>query len=679
MVSEDLIGATIGPYTILEKIGQGGMAEVYKGRHVGLQRLVAIKFLGRALDIDERVTQRFQREAQAIAAMRHPNIVQVHDFGSFEGGHYLVMEYVEGTDLRQEMNRRAQENHPFTPDEIINLARQIAFALDYAHEQGVIHRDVKPGNILITRDGQAILGDFGLVMLRNRISQATLGTTFGTPEYIAPEQATDSRAAVPQSDIYALGGVIYEMVTGELPFEADSAISLALKHIQEDPIPPRRHNPRLPQAVEDVILRALAKNPRQRYATAQEFVDALQQAWRTGTPPPAVTPSAFDETLVSPAAVTKRRKRWLPLLIGLIVVGGVALGGYFILRGGTLSLMPAATETPTSTASLTAIPTTATPVPTSTPPSTPTASPTEQPTPTSTSTLSPTSPPSVTPTPSPTATPNPSPTATSTATPTPTLAPGAVLTREVDGMTLRFVPESPFLMGAPEDDEDARDHEKPQHEVLLSAFWMDETEVTTDQYKQCVEAEACEAPYTRTAYDNPRYGDHPMTYISWEEAVTYCQWLADETGWNVSLPTEAQWEKAASWDPATATKRRYPWGDEMGSSYAHIGGATASVGQYPQGTSAYGVLDLAGNVWEWVSDWYDKDYYATEALPADPTGPATGQYRVFRGGNYDSWGNSERQLRTTHRDVGAPASASDRPAKGPGLGFRCVVNEERLP
>lgn len=245
-------------------------------------------------------------------------------------------------------------------------------------------------------------------------------------------------------------------------------------------------------------------------------------------------------------------------------------------------------------------------------------------------------------------------------------------------MTMRFVPGGPFLMGAPEDDPDAATDEQPQHEVTLSPFWMDETEVTTDQYKQCVADGGCDAPYTRTAYDNPTYGTRPMTYLSWEQAGAYCAWVAAETGWEVRLPTEAEWEKAASWDPLTETKRLYPWGDEFDQELVALGVTTSEVGSYPAGASAYGILDLAGNVREWVSDWYAKDGYGSAAR-SNPTGPEEGTYKVMRGGSYGSVANYQSQLRTMDRAVGYPESMAARPAKSAELGFRCVVAGERLP
>ncbi len=708
MTSDSLIGRTIGVYKILSKIGQGGMAEIYQGFHPALRRHVAIKLLGRSLQADPQSTQRFQREAQAIASLRHSNIVQIFDFGPFEGGHYLVMEYVEGTDLRVEMDRRRFEERDFAPNEILHILDQIASGLDYAHRQGIVHRDVKPGNILMTTDGQAILTDFGLAMLRDRVSQISLGHTFGTPAYIAPEQALDSRAAVPQSDIYALGGLLYEITTGHLPFEAESAISLALMHVSEEPTPPRSHAPHLPEAVEAVILRALAKEPAARFSTAQEMVAALRRAWSQnlsepdetmiasgfapGGPPPPLPPQPQATAQPSPAprpVLEKahsdseepgedKRRRWL-LWAGLPAILLIALFIFLLgKRGGGASSVSSATPTlPTATTVVLDSPTTAAPTekPTQTPTSAPTATSTATPTP------APTIPPTPVDTPTSAPTSTHIPTDTPPPSPTPTLAPGESATRSVDGMAMRFVPGGPFLMGA-SDDPDALLREQPQHQVSLSPFWMDETEVSNDQYRLCVEAGVCTEPANYatddvTAYDDLAKGGHPVVFVTWTQAGAYCEWLAAETGWDVRLPSEAQWEKAASWEPDDGPKRRYPWGDEdpdetylnyLGSGLAR----TAVVGSYPEGASPYGVLDVAGNVWEWVGDWYDADYYDVPDLPSDPSGPAEGTNKIMRGGSY---GYGAQQARTTHREV---AGDFER-AKSDALGFRCAVNAERLP
>jgi serine/threonine protein kinase len=427
----ELVGHTLGPYQLLEKIGHGGMAEVYKGFHPALNRYVAVKLLGQSLEADPNFARRFQREAQAIAVLDHPNIVQVFDFGAQPLGpegdevHYLVMEYVEGRDLRAEMEGRVSAGQPFTPDEITHILGQVAGALDYAHQHGVVHRDVKPGNILVTDDGRVVLTDFGLAMLRDRASQATLGNTFGTPEYIAPEQAIDSRAASPLSDIYALGVILYEMITGRLPFEDESPLSLALKHINQEPTPPRRYVPDLPEPVEAVTLRALAKEPADRFPTAQAMVDALNQAWAG----PSLLPIGGRTSLPAPSA----RGSLLQLAgrrSALLVIGGLALlligliGGFTLFWGGspsalavvtasaTLTSTPRPSVTPTSTDTATPAPTA-----TATPSRTPVNTPSPTATSTATSTLTPTARPTRTPTPPPT--PPPAPTDTPTSVPLP--------------------------------------------------------------------------------------------------------------------------------------------------------------------------------------------------------------------------------------------------------------------
>jgi formylglycine-generating enzyme required for sulfatase activity len=240
-------------------------------------------------------------------------------------------------------------------------------------------------------------------------------------------------------------------------------------------------------------------------------------------------------------------------------------------------------------------------------------------------------------------------------------------------MAMRFVPDGAFLMGT-DDTVDAYEQERPQHTVILGAFWIDETEVTNTQYRICVDAGACESPSIITYYDDPTRADHPVVYVTWAKADAYCSWLADETGWDVGLPTEAQWEKAASWDYAAEVKYLYPWGDDEATAtllnYQGSGlGRTTPVGSYPLGASPYGALDMAGNVWEWVHDWYGYSYYKTTDGAVDPTGPSTGTQHVMRGGSY---GYDDHKARATHRDAGSLK------ASGVGLGFRCAVTGEIL-
>jgi serine/threonine-protein kinase len=279
MPKDALIGQMLGSYTIEEAIGVGGMARIYRGVHSELNRYGAVKVVNWGLEEDPEFTERFRREAQAIAGLRHPNIVQIFDFGKYDNGYFMVMEFIDGQDLSVLLHHQKEQNTLLPPEQVIRIIKDIAAALDHAHDRGVIHRDVKPSNIMLNRHGQAILTDFGLVMLSASIRLATLGGTFGTPHFVAPEQGISSAAAVAASDIYSLGVVVYEMVTNQLLFDDESPLSIALKHVSDLPTPPTTLNPALPRAVEDVVLTSLAKEPADRYATVMEMALALERAW----------------------------------------------------------------------------------------------------------------------------------------------------------------------------------------------------------------------------------------------------------------------------------------------------------------------------------------------------------------------------------------------------------------
>ena len=467
--NDPVIGTVLGSYEIVEAVGEGGMARIYKGYHAELKRYAAIKVVNWGLQEDPEFTERFRREAQAIASLRHPNIVQIFDFGQYHGGYFMAMEFIDGTDLARHLHQMGKDQTLLSETEITTIMKDVAAALDYAHSRDVIHRDVKPSNIMINSEGQSILTDFGLVMLPSQKSQATIGNTFGTPHYVAPEQAISSAAAVTASDIYSLGVVLYEMVTGQLPFDDESPLSVALKHISQIPTPPSVVNPRLPREVEVIVLKTLAKEPADRFTTAGELAEALEVAWTgesvareggqkpfipvlpTGVPPAAQVP---DITLPKSAAVTpipgsikmfdqkpERSTReklllfgWWPWAAGSVLV--LLLGLFWLFNSAALSPPPAtptdppaviAEETeaepafvpPTATAEpvteilLPAEPTAAA-VSSETPTPEPTFTLTARPTPTSTSTPEPT----LTTTPEPTATVTPTPSPAPTATPT---------------------------------------------------------------------------------------------------------------------------------------------------------------------------------------------------------------------------------------------------------------------
>jgi serine/threonine protein kinase len=271
-----LIGKSIGRYHILEQLGLGGMAIVYKAYDTRLEREVAIKIIRKdafPAEVHERVLKRFEREAKSLAKMSHANIVKVHDFGDYDGAPYLVMELLTGGTLK------AFTGQPMPYQEAACLLEPIARALAYAHQQGVLHRDVKPANILIAENGEPILTDFGIAkLLENEEGQTLTGTGFGvgTPEYMAPEQGLgkeiDGRA-----DIYGLGIVFYELVTGRKPYLADTPFAVLLKQVN-DPLPrPKELNPNLISTVENVLLKALAKNPSDRFHSMNEFAQVLEK------------------------------------------------------------------------------------------------------------------------------------------------------------------------------------------------------------------------------------------------------------------------------------------------------------------------------------------------------------------------------------------------------------------
>ncbi len=365
-MQDSWIGKTIGHYQIVEHLGKGGMAEVYKAYQPALERYVAVKILHPFVASDETFLARFEREARAVAALRHAHIVRVFDFGFEDSTYYMVMEFVDGQTLKQRLNaqREAGQTMPF--DQATRIIAQTARALHHAHQRGLVHRDVKPANILLSSSGDAVLSDFGIAHMIES-TRYTMTGVVGTPDYMSPEQGQGLDVDL-RTDIYSLGVVLYECLTGRPPYSADTPLAVIFKHVQ-DPLPlPRGINPSVSEALERVVLKSLAKDPADRFATVEEMADALEAAQRgqdtladeadtlnalfadLGLKLPEALASARAEAAAATTAplprqaepVVPRRKSRLPLVAGIVVAVLVLAGVAFAL------LRPTSGDSPTA-------------------------------------------------------------------------------------------------------------------------------------------------------------------------------------------------------------------------------------------------------------------------------------------------------------------------------------------
>jgi eukaryotic-like serine/threonine-protein kinase len=344
----ELIG---GRYELGRQLGVGGMARVYLGHDRILDRQVAVKVLSEPYASDPQFVERFRREASAAAGLNHPNIVAVYDRGEADGSYYIVMEYLAGPDLKQVIRARA----PLPPLEAIDDAQQILAALGAAHRRDVIHRDVKPQNVLVAEDGHLKVTDFGIARAGAEVEMTAAGSVIGTAQYLSPEQARgdDVTAA---SDTYAVGIVLYEMLTGRVPFDGGPPVAVAMKQISDEPVSPRIVEPGVPRELEAVVMRALAKRPSERYRSAEEMSRALAEARAVidgsgGTtrvipqgPPTAETrvipaagpPTGATRVAPPPPAQPppgRRRRRWPAVLAVLVLLAAIGVGLFLYLNG----------------------------------------------------------------------------------------------------------------------------------------------------------------------------------------------------------------------------------------------------------------------------------------------------------------------------------------------------------
>ena len=568
---ENFIGKHIDRYNIIDLLGQGGMATVYRAYDTRLEREVALKVIRHEAfppDVLQNELKRFEREAKSLARLSHPNIVKVLDYGEYEGSPFLVMEYLPGGTLKQKIGS------PIAWQDAMHLLLPVARGVEYAHNREIIHRDIKPSNILLAENETPTLSDFGIAKLfQNEGTLLTAsGMAMGTPEYMAPEQWTGK--TVPQSDMYALGVVLYEMVTGRRPYIADTPGGVFMMQVTEPVLFPRDIVPHLPEAVEQFLLKALSREPSNRHASMTEFIRDMELLLSNAE---TKVPINRMETLKgSPGQSSVRKdasspiRKLVPFNWKAATLGGVILLAVVVAAAVVLMKKK----------------------------STPLA---------------------------------------------------AEITDSKNAVMV-LVPEGDFVMGSDNGDED----ERPVHTVYLDEFYIDKYEVTNSDYRVCVVDGVCKPPQDMTNYNNPEYENHPVVYVDWEMARTYCDWR------DAQLPTEAQWEKAARGMDA----RTYPWGEGIACSQANYLSCiedTQPFDSYAGSLSPYGAYNMAGNVWEWVADWYSPAYDVSET--DNPVGAESGERRVLRGGG---WNQHEYLLRTSARLGVVPTDVFL------SFGFRCA-------
>ncbi len=623
----DLVGQTLDKkYQIIAKLGSGGMGSVYKARRIHIGDLVAIKVLHSELVGDQQAIERFRREAQAAARLKHPNAVGIHDFAVSGGGLvYIVMELVEGKSLATIINKR----DPLDPSFVAEILSKVCSALDEAHRQKIVHRDLKPDNILVSRVRGGVevkVLDFGIAKFRDMSPEVNTltekGMLVGTPLYMSPEQCMGEEIDG-RSDIYSLGVVLYEMLTGAVPFQSAIPTAIIVQHVTVIPQPLREINNEIPPGVEKAVMRALEKQKEERPQTAgelaAEFASGMKKAEAAGSIKRPDRQSSIlagagwaeaaarervvqaddsseipvTEFVLPTLADENKRKNYRAIAIVSVVVLALLLAAIFIL-------VRSRTEVSSQDGSDN----------------------------------------------------------TSSETPTDKLPDGtkqtsSPLTPPEPPSGMAFVTGGEFTMGR----DNGTEYERPQHRTTVNPFFMDIFEVTSEEYKKFIDETGYRAPaeWVKGNYP-PAWARRPVTGIDWDDANAYARWAGKR------LPTEQEWEFAARGTDG----RLYPWGNEWkakaanadSSSHKHATGG----GEHSAGPSPFGAQDMSGNVWEWTAS--DLAAYPGGTLPAQ----AQGDLKVVRGG---SWRENRSQTTATVRK-GAP-----RVGRFANVGFRCVRDVTR--
>jgi formylglycine-generating enzyme required for sulfatase activity/tRNA A-37 threonylcarbamoyl transferase component Bud32 len=618
----------LGSYRILERLGEGGMGQVYKAHHVSMDRTIALKMIPKERVTDPTAVGRFQREVRAIAKLSHPNIVIAFEVNQAGQTLFLAMEYVDGIDLA----RLVQQSGPLSISRACEYIRQAAMGLQHAHERGLVHRDIKPGNLMVTRPGAdqrpviKIL-DFGLARFESESANAArltqMGKVVGTVDYIAPEQAQDPRRADIRADIYSLGCTLFYLLTGKPPFPGKDVVEKIGARVLGDAPSVRQSRPEVPPALEQVLAKMMARDPANRFQTPGEVVRALVRHKLEGRKPdsPPVEAEILPASLARVPLAPRRRGEGSFKKVSVVMA--VVLGLVAVLAIGAL-LTPKNNDVLKPGAPLAAV---------------------------------------------------------NASIPEKNDAEAGEFTNSI-GMKLVLIPAGTFQMGSPPEEQGRSGNETPRHTVEIShPFFMGVYTVTQDEYQKVMGPNPSHfspsgGGKTKVAgIDTKRF---PVEHVSWFDALAFCEklsWLDQEkrAGHAYRLPTEAEWEYACR----ARTTTPFHFGNKLSSKDANFDGTRpygeaekgpflgrpTTVGSYAK--SAFGLCDMHGNVWQWCNDWHDEDYFKNTPQK-DPPGPASGPYgeRSQRGGTWDRPG---QDCRAATRGRGRPEIA--------GAGFRvvCVV------
>jgi serine/threonine-protein kinase len=652
-------------YKIERELGHGAFGEVYLAKHLSLGTYRAIKVIrkgenGLGSTEFSKYRDRFTVEARLGDSIHHPNIIRVVDFIEENGELFLIMDYAPGGSLADEIVKAKETKSPLPIKTVIQWVLEAANGLEQLHNKDIVHRDIKPSNILIDSADHACIADLGLVQLStSRSDGSSFGSNHpGTPEYMPPEQQPGNYMPLRASaDVYALGCVLFELLTGSQYYHRPEGTSV--RSIRTD----------TPIWLDKVVNIALLPDSKARFMNAGEFADSLQalggdRPFEKNGPPENInnnsekkgdenilhslyTGKQTDQEKITAIKEPNKKIIWLGI-IGIVIVALITI---LVLNSGKMNVKTLTGNQTDVTLESTIL--------------------SEISTPTSTVETQINS----------------------------DSANGVIKKSQIDEMKMVEVPAGDFIMGSLNGEGSPDEH--PQHTVYLDAYSIDQTEVTNAMFSKFVEntgyiTQAEKVDYSYYYQNNSSVRvvsadwahpvgpassindleNNPVVNVSWEDAAAYCAWAGKR------LPTEAEWEKAARGTDG----RTYPWGNQLSCSMGNFDdetiidsftilnqpncdgfSRTSPVGSFIAGKSPYGALDMAGNVWEWVNDWYSKNYY-TENNSNYPQGPSSSDVgRVLRGG---SWYTEENFLRSAYRDANHPLYTND------SIGFRCASSEQ---